>query len=256
MNTHIQRFHIILWACLAVLMPTVIFAQEQELEFKAPDYDEIKAAIEQKGGEYYYPTLLNRFKKCDTTMSIDQLRALYYGSVFQDNYDPYNSVDMSSIYKALKRKNKTKKNSKDLEKQLNELITENPTHLPLYYCLFINNMDLYDTKSPKVDNVIQQMFLLLDAISSTGDGRSEKTAFYVINTSHEYTLMQAYGFYYTSQSLQTSGNDVFDVIDIKGSEFVNINALYADIGQLYFNITRCFRHLQKKNSNKTKEAEP
>ena len=76
--------------------------------------------IAEKGGEFYYPTLLARFKEGDTTLSLSQLRALYYGSIFQDDYDPYNTIDMKDIYAVINKENSSTKEMKDIDLELEQ----------------------------------------------------------------------------------------------------------------------------------------
>jgi hypothetical protein len=84
--------------------------------------------------------------------------------------------------------------------------------------------------------------MLLDALLSTGDGVSIQTAYYVINTSHEYYLLSMYGLQFTSQAL------------IEGCDYMQVSENEYGIEGIYFNVSACFRALNKMyDRNKTDE---
>ena len=56
---------------------------------KAPDIEKIRDFANSKK----YDDLMSRFKKNDPTMSISEYRQLYYGYIFQPQYNPYNKTD-------------------------------------------------------------------------------------------------------------------------------------------------------------------
>lgn len=236
----------ILLVVMVVSVTTMSYAQE--FVPYAPDYDEIEKNIAEKGGEFYYPTLLARFKEGDTTLSLSQLRALYYGSIFQDDYDPYNTIDMKDIYAVINKENSSTKEMKDIDNQLNKLIEKHPTHVPLYVCQFINNSNLYGSESKEVEKPYHQFVMLVDAINSTGDGSSYDDAFHVITTSHEYLMMNVFGFSPKSQGLEFNKDNQYDVFEIEENEY--------GVEKLYFDITRSFGTLRKQHSQKQKKETP
>src|SRR5690554_4408225 len=52
------------------------------------DYNQIEAAVSDKESSFYYPNLVNRFNKGDSTIGKEELLHLYYGFVFNANYAP------------------------------------------------------------------------------------------------------------------------------------------------------------------------
>jgi len=68
---------------LACVLSSAGFAQEA---FLLPDYEGI-----QNMGQAQYDSLLSRFQAQDTTLSIVDLQAVYYGSAFYGN--PSNGLD-------------------------------------------------------------------------------------------------------------------------------------------------------------------
>lgn len=59
------------------MMSLPLFAQGDS-NILPPNYRRIKKEIKKKSGPYYYDTLAARFERCDTTLTVDHLRCLYY----------------------------------------------------------------------------------------------------------------------------------------------------------------------------------
>ena len=57
--------------------------------FQAPDFQAIKTETLNPDSKYYYPKLIAKFHSNDTTMTLDEYRHLYYGYMFQEDYNPY-----------------------------------------------------------------------------------------------------------------------------------------------------------------------
>ena len=58
-----------------------------------PDYERLSKLVNDPQGPYYYPDLVRRFAQADTTLTLEQMHCLYYGYVFQKDYDPYIQMD-------------------------------------------------------------------------------------------------------------------------------------------------------------------
>jgi hypothetical protein len=79
--------------------------------------------------------------------------------------------------------------------------------------------------------------MLVNTILSTGDGRSEKTAWHVISVSHEYDILGYFGFQFGgSQSLTKKGCDYLEVSEndykIKGFYF-DVNMILQKESELF-----------------------
>nr|MDA3843513.1 DUF4919 domain-containing protein [Candidatus Kapabacteria bacterium] len=206
-----------------------------------PDYDLIETEIAKEDSDLYYHKLMKRYLEADTTMTLDERRYLYYGYSFQKAYSPYGHSNYSDSLISILKKDEL--DSNDFRKVIiiaDKVLKEIPFDLrtmnyKMYACRELEETELLYTESIKTG-------MLLDALLSTGDGVSIQTAYYVINTSHEYYLLSMYGLQFTSQAL------------IEGCDYMQVSENEYGIEGIYFNVSACFRALNKMyDRNKTDE---
>jgi len=65
-----------------LLVPLALQAQDNPAPLP-PNYELIKKETGRWFGEYRYKSLVKRFKQCDTTMTVDHFRCLYYGAALR-----------------------------------------------------------------------------------------------------------------------------------------------------------------------------
>ena len=84
------RYKIMLVATMA-LWSVLSFSAgaEARLKVKKVDFEQVKKDTQDPKSRYYYPRLMKSFQSNDTVMSIDAYRDLYYGYVFQEDYNPF-----------------------------------------------------------------------------------------------------------------------------------------------------------------------
>src|SRR5262245_43327225 len=58
-------------------------------DFKPINRDSVKLAVTDSTKDTYYPKLMERYNRFDTTLTVDDYRLIYYGFVFQDKYNGY-----------------------------------------------------------------------------------------------------------------------------------------------------------------------
>ncbi|NLH55718.1 MAG: DUF4919 domain-containing protein, partial [Rikenellaceae bacterium] len=75
-------------------------------------------------------------------------------------------------------------------------------------------------------------YMLIETILSSGDGLSPETAMVVLNTSDEYSVINAIGFQAEMQSLTRINGKNYDIIKLFENDY-NIEELYFDI-DLFF----------------------
>ncbi len=73
---------------------------------------------------------------------------------------------------------------------------------------------------------LTQIKIILDAILSSGDGRSKKTAIYVIKVNHEYFVLNILGFEYGDGQMLLDNK--FDYLTVNKND-QGIDGLYFDI---------------------------
>lgn len=209
-------------ACL-ICMSIVTFAQDKV----APDYKAIEKDINNAKSEFYYPTLMQHFQNGDDSVSVEACRHLYYGFVFQTQYNPYSTATPEE--KALRNVNMptSEQEAREILDKAKTVLKNDPFNIDvLMIAFYLTQSDLLQ------DSILErkysnQLGMLLNAISSTGDGLSEQSAFHVINISHEYALLQILGLSISEQSL--IGN--CDVMTLQENDF-NVEKMYFNVSQI------------------------
>ena len=171
------------------------FAQEA---FLLPDYEGI-----QNMGQAQYDSLLNRFQTQDTTLSIVDLQAVYYGSAF------YGSPSNGLSNKRLNAITETE-GTEGAILYVDSVLASSPLNLEALLTRFTLAHRVQDTITTHA--YYWQYARLVDAIYATGDARSEKTALHVVCVDDEYTIM--YYVMQVSPEGQTLTSSLCDKIDI------------------------------------------
>lgn len=196
----------------------------QDWDFEKPNYKKIEKNIQKKESNLFYKTLMTRFQQADSTMTLEEKRHLYYGYIFDEKYSPYSRSDYSDSLRVVLRKEKI--DSLGLNKIIdftNKMLVENPFNLnainyQLYSLEKLRNEELFEKR-------MTQLQIIIDALISSGNGKSKKESFYVIYTSHEYDLLNIIGFKYGgSQSLI----EHYDYLTVSENE-AKLEGLYFDV---------------------------
>ncbi len=202
---------------------SLIAGYAQKTKVEKPNYKKIEKKIAKEGSEFYYPTLMERFIACDTTMTLEQKRCLYYGYIYQDTYSPYGDSDYSDSIRVILKKEEL--DISDYEQILvfgDSVLKNNPFDLnTLNYVLYCHD---FLQNFSKVDQTMVKFKIVMDAIFSSGTGESEKNPYYVILVSHEYVLLNILGYKVKGQSL-VGTCDYMEVAKNKD----NIKGIYFDV---------------------------
>lgn len=164
------------------------------------DYDKIEKFVQSQPEQF--KTLILRFESGDSSLTIEELATLYYGSFFSTEYT-YTGASQALV--ELKKK-------EDYDHAMALCLKElgkSPCSIDLLFdaWLFAKNLGqdnkLYETRLNQV----------LSVILASGDGREQKTAYKVVDISDEYFIIYAIlGLNLRQQSL--AGNcDVMTVYD-------------------------------------------
>ena len=194
---------------VACVLSGAAFAQEA---FLLPDYEGI-----QNMGQAQYDSLLSRFQAQDTTLSIVDLQAVYYGSAFYGNPSKgLNNKRLNAIFEA--------EGNKGAILYVDSVLTSSPLNLDALRTRFILAYNENDSVATRA--YLWKYDRLLDAIYATGDARSEKTALHVVCVDDEYTIM-----YYVMQvnpEGQTLTSSLCDKIDIVTKNGIKL-PVYFDV---------------------------
>ena len=222
---------IIAASALMTLMTASALAQEVQ----APDYREIRIAIQNAKGPNYYPHLMRRYLENDTTLTMEQYRALYYGYTLQEDFVPYQQEHKALF--DIRRKIVEAKGSKtvcpEAIKVSKAALDNNPFDLMAISTMTFAYLQLNDTVSYQLWNDKQNS--LLDAIVSSGDGEDIEGAIHVTDIEHEYEVLNRMGLQVESDSLC---NDQVEYLKVKENA--------EDVRGVFFNFGACRQAYRKK----------
>lgn len=214
-----------------VLISHLTFSQDWT--FEKPDYNRIEKNIKMEKSNLFYKTLMNRFQEADSTMTLEEKRHLYYGYIFDENYSPYSRSSYRDSLRIVIQKEEL--DSLDLNKIIdytNEMLLKNPFDLNAINYQLYSFEQLGDYAS--FVKKMTQLRIIVEALMSSGNGKSKKEAFYVINTSHEYDLLNILGYQFGgSQSL------------IEHYDYLTISENKDKLAGLYFDVSPCLNSMKK-----------
>lgn len=190
-----------------------------------PDFEKIKADINNRNSDYYYPRLMEEFQRNDTLMKLDKYRYLYLGYAMQEDYNPYRSAAaIKSSAVDIERARLTKEECAEVIKAANAALENDPFDLQHMAILIAA---LRQDRQANLAKIWQyKLNYILMAIISTGTGVDEDNAWYVIEPQHEYMLLNMMGFTVTNHLFYEPNYEYLTVVDSEGNK----------AGGYYFNI--------------------
>lgn len=219
---------------LLLLFTGFCIAQEAK-PFSRPDFDSIQSLIKDKSSVYYYPILFNRYKNNDTTLSEKEFSLLYYGYSFQENYSPYGKSDANDkLEKLFEKEHLSDKDNNEIIRLENKVLEKYPFNLRNINRLITALNDNGDTATAALQ--MKKLIGIVKAIFSTGDGKTDTTAMYVISVEHEYDLIYLLGIGQSEgQALLDTQYGQVDKLEIKGE---------TEFKEIYFNVSRLFASME------------
>ena len=211
----------------------------QDVEFRTVDYNAIEKTIKDKKSEYYYPTLMERFQKMDTTLNVEHLYHLYYGQTLQKEFDINAVITKPKNIETIENKESapTPAEVKILKEYYTE-IYQNQPFVDLSNIEILAIIYSFEENEVMVKKLLKMYYGMVDALLLTGDGYSLDSAIDVIAVKHEYNLLNLFGLYSEKQSLQNEKGRSYDLLSAKNEEDKEF--------EVYFDVTRLFEFYDKK----------
>lgn len=201
----------------------------------APDYTKIRQITTDSKDPSYYPVLMQKFIDCDTTLTLEDYRNLYYGFALREDYIPYQRENKEIL--AIRRKLIADTCNVDLcpkaIKISKEALSDNPFDLIALSIIPVCYLQIGDTTNYHLWN--DKLHGILDAINSSGNGESAETAIHVINIQHEYEI-------FNRLNLEL---DQVEVVNAQ-TEFIRAKENTDSIKGVYFNFGVCSNLYRKK----------
>ena len=185
-----KKFIFTILAAIITLMALPSLAQK--LEVKSVDFDTIKAATQDSKSKFFFPKLMKAFESNDTTMTFEEYRYLYYGYVFQEDYNPFRESQYADMIESLYyNKEFTRSECDTIEKYAELSLDDNIFDLQqMEYFIFA-----LKEKKKFARAAIRQYRLnhIIATILSSGNGTAENP-WVVTSVSHEYYILNKLGY--------------------------------------------------------------
>ncbi len=160
-----------------------------------PDLEAIRKASTDENSKYYYPRLLKEFMANDTTMTDEDFQYFYYGTFFQEDYDPYrpqaNPDELARLTPLFNKKQWSRAERKQILDFAMSSLADNPVNLRQ----LTNRIFVYEQNGKYDLAKIWQYKLnhLLLVIASSGNGTEPETAWTVVYPQDEYDFLNLSG---------------------------------------------------------------
>lgn len=212
---------------------------QYRFEVRDVDFDKIQRETLDPESRYYYPKLVRSFNSNDTIMNFEAYRDLYYGFLFQEDYNPFRNTEfegkeeVEQLYYN-KGQDLTRDECDKIEKYAVRALDDNMFDIDqiTYYIYALQQKKKYARAA------VRQFRLdkLIAAIMSSGRG-TEEEPWVVIFPEHEYTLINLLGYVAVDHQELDGG------IDCIKAKSENDNRKTKDF---YFDVSRMLLEAKRK----------
>lgn len=196
-----------------------------------PDLEAISMASTDPESDRYYPKLNKRFMANDTTMTDEDFQYFYYGTLFQEDYDPYRPTFSPKQLEVLKpiylKENQSRSERQMILDYAVAALEDNPVNIQQ----LVHRIYVYE-KNGKYDLAkIWQYKLnhILLVIASSGTGLDAENARVVVYPEHEYDFLNIAGLTATGQRFEEPH---YDYIIVKQRNQNDAEGYYFDISEM------------------------
>ncbi|MDE7381973.1 MAG: DUF4919 domain-containing protein [Muribaculaceae bacterium] len=205
-------------------------ADKRKITVSTPDLENVRKITLDPGSKFYYPKLLAKYLRNDTTMTNEEYRNFYLGYMFQEDYDPYRTSPYSGVTDSLRQKTSHSKEEIDTIRKYAELsLMDNPFDLRQMSFLVHVLKEKRKDMSAKIWEY--RLEHLLGAIKSTGSGETKDDPWYVIYPMHEYDMVQLLGY----EAVDVDFFDGIDYLQVQPDPN-NKRRRAKDVNGFYFNV--------------------
>ena len=219
-----------LYTLVALLLATVTYPAlaERKLEVKPVDFDRVKQVTQNPKSRYLFSNLERLYRSnTDTTMVLEDYRNLYYGYMFQEDYNPYRQSSYSNKVEQLYyKKPHSRAECDSIEKYAELSLDDNIFDFDqMQFYIFVLKEKKKYARSSVRSNKLER---LIAAIMSSGKGTKE-SPWVVICPQHEYNIVNFLGFVATDHEELSGGIDYITVQKKEGSK---VEGFYFDVSRM------------------------
>ncbi len=227
----IRKFLFLSLISLAYVASAAPTKTNQRAELGPPKMEEIAKASVDPSSPYYYPKLLKSFQANDTTMTNEEFQYFYYGTFFQEDYDPYRATPNPELLQELTpiyaKANRTRADRVKMLDYAEQVLASNPIDLRQ----LTNRIYVYEQNRKYDLAKIWQYKLnhLLLVIAASGTGADSDNAWIVVYPQHEYDFLNISGLTATSQRFEPP---YYDFIEVEKKDPKAPDGYYFNIDEL------------------------
>lgn len=219
-------------SAIAIVFAAGAFAKgSARADLGSPDLDAVARETTDENSRFFYPKLLKAFMANDTTMTPEDFQYFYYGTMFQEDYDPYREAPNPTLLQELQPiYAKARRTRADRQKMLDyslQVLDDNPLDLKQ----LTNRIYVYEQNGKYDLAKIWQYKLnhLLLVIAASGTGTDPEHAFVVVYPQHEYDFINLSGKIAESQRFEPPH---FDYIAVEKTDKNTVDGYYFDIAEM------------------------
>ncbi|MEZ5018473.1 MAG: DUF4919 domain-containing protein [Flavipsychrobacter sp.] len=219
---------------VVILLLHLTYVASAQVDFQKPDYEAIKEIVRDTSSYYHYPHLFALYQAGDEQLDLKAYRMLYYGHLYERTYVSQSYSDYVSarleLYALSKKKNLKGKKLERVIELTKDNLKSNP--FSISNLVILNIMLEKMGKKNEAKKYLTMATGIRDAIMSTGDGRSDTTAYHISNIEHEYDMLWVLDLEFTGERKLTSNN--CDYTKVKQNE-EGIEGVYFNVQRIYSN---------------------
>ncbi|MCD8185512.1 MAG: DUF4919 domain-containing protein [Rikenellaceae bacterium] len=196
---------------------------------QAPDNDKIDLAIHQSSSPYYYPNLMERYRRADESLTTEDYRHLYYGYMFDPGYNPYASIpEMDSVLILIMRDpDLSSEDYKRLIHYGSKVLESDPFNPRMLNVMTYAYHRIGDTENALKS--ARRFNGVINAILSSGEGNKEQSPWHILYFSHAEDVMDQFGMQYHRPVVVSRTTEFFRLLKRAG----NTRGYYFDYSRVY-----------------------
>lgn len=179
---------------VATAVTALSTSAQYRFQVREVDFDKIKSETLDPYSRYYYPKLVRSFKSNDTIMNFEAYRDLYYGFIFQEDYNPFRHTEFEGkdeVEELYYKQPLSREECDKIEKYAVLALDDNLFDIDQlnYYIYALKQKKKYARAAVRQ----YRLDKLIAAIMSSGRG-TEDEPWVVLYPEHEYTLINFLGY--------------------------------------------------------------
>lgn len=196
-----------------------------------PDLDSIRVASTDPDSDMFYDKLYHKFMKNDTLMTDREFQYFYYGTLFQEDYDPYRGTFRPKQLDVLKPIYLKEKQTRAERQMMIDYATASLEDNPINIQQLVHRVFAYERNGKYDLAKIWQYKLnhILLVIAASGTGTDPETARIVVYPQHEYDFLNLAGYVATGQKFEPP---YFDYISVSPKNSNDAEGFYFDISEM------------------------